>query len=216
MRLSIFAIQTWALKTAAATDVSQTPSRRAGGRHPSPDHRGDRQTARHDRTGAHDDQSDRRRSRRAARDRLPALHGPRVPVPGLFGALGEPESSARPGRLGPIADPDERLRHALTELYSWYEWAEPMLTNVGSRHGARTRPAPRPRQPFAIASRLLQAAAHEGPHARVRLAAPSATRLISAPGTHSSGGAACPAGRSIGHGPLWFRDRRNGSRGEAP
>ena len=29
-----------------------------------------------------------------------------------------------------IADPDSRLRHALTELYTWYVWAEPMLTNV--------------------------------------------------------------------------------------
>lgn len=29
-----------------------------------------------------------------------------------------------------IADPDGRLRHALTELYRWYAWAEPMLTNV--------------------------------------------------------------------------------------
>lgn len=35
-----------------------------------------------------------------------------------------------PAGWGRIADPDERLRHALTELYSWYEWAEPMLTNV--------------------------------------------------------------------------------------
>ena len=31
---------------------------------------------------------------------------------------------------GASADPGERLRHALTELYAWYEWAEPMLTNV--------------------------------------------------------------------------------------
>jgi AcrR family transcriptional regulator len=29
-----------------------------------------------------------------------------------------------------IGDPDARLLHALTELYTWYEWAEPMLTNV--------------------------------------------------------------------------------------
>jgi AcrR family transcriptional regulator len=29
-----------------------------------------------------------------------------------------------------VADPDERLRHALAELYTWYDWAEPMLTNV--------------------------------------------------------------------------------------
>lgn len=29
-----------------------------------------------------------------------------------------------------IADPDDRLKQALSELYAWYEWAEPMLTNV--------------------------------------------------------------------------------------
>jgi AcrR family transcriptional regulator len=28
------------------------------------------------------------------------------------------------------ADPDARLRRALTELYEWYAWAEPMLTNT--------------------------------------------------------------------------------------
>jgi AcrR family transcriptional regulator len=29
-----------------------------------------------------------------------------------------------------IDDPDERLRQALTELYEWYVWAEPMLSNI--------------------------------------------------------------------------------------
>lgn len=29
-----------------------------------------------------------------------------------------------------ISDPYERLRQALAELYTWYAWAEPMLTNV--------------------------------------------------------------------------------------
>ncbi|MGI8428996.1 MAG: TetR/AcrR family transcriptional regulator [Solirubrobacteraceae bacterium] len=29
-----------------------------------------------------------------------------------------------------IDDPDQRLRHALTELYDWFAWGEPMLTNV--------------------------------------------------------------------------------------
>jgi AcrR family transcriptional regulator len=29
-----------------------------------------------------------------------------------------------------IADPDIRLRQGLRELYAWYGWAEPMLTNV--------------------------------------------------------------------------------------
>jgi AcrR family transcriptional regulator len=35
-----------------------------------------------------------------------------------------------PATWARIADPDTRLRHALTELYGWYDWAEPMLTNV--------------------------------------------------------------------------------------
>jgi AcrR family transcriptional regulator len=29
-----------------------------------------------------------------------------------------------------VDDPGERLRTALAEVYAWYEWAEPMLTNV--------------------------------------------------------------------------------------
>ncbi len=29
-----------------------------------------------------------------------------------------------------ITDPDVRLRQGLSELYAWYGWAEPMLTNV--------------------------------------------------------------------------------------
>ena len=35
-----------------------------------------------------------------------------------------------PSAWAQIADPDERLRHALAEMYRWYEWAEPMLVNV--------------------------------------------------------------------------------------
>jgi AcrR family transcriptional regulator len=35
-----------------------------------------------------------------------------------------------PSAWSQIADPDRRLREALTELYTWYVWAEPMLTNV--------------------------------------------------------------------------------------
>lgn len=29
-----------------------------------------------------------------------------------------------------VSDPDVRLRQALSELYAWYAWAEPMLSNV--------------------------------------------------------------------------------------
>jgi AcrR family transcriptional regulator len=35
-----------------------------------------------------------------------------------------------PAAWARIADPDERLRRALTELYAWYVWGEPMLANV--------------------------------------------------------------------------------------
>jgi AcrR family transcriptional regulator len=35
-----------------------------------------------------------------------------------------------PSAWAQIADPDERLRQALAEMYRWYEWAEPMLVNV--------------------------------------------------------------------------------------
>lgn len=35
-----------------------------------------------------------------------------------------------PAEYNRIPDPDARLRQALTELYTWYVWAEPMLTNV--------------------------------------------------------------------------------------
>ena len=35
-----------------------------------------------------------------------------------------------PSAWARIADPDDRLRNALAEMYRWYEWAEPMLVNV--------------------------------------------------------------------------------------
>lgn len=35
-----------------------------------------------------------------------------------------------PGAWSGIADPAERLRAALAELYEWYGWAEPMLVNT--------------------------------------------------------------------------------------
>ena len=38
--------------------------------------------------------------------------------------------SPDPGPWAEIPDPDERLRLGLTELYGWYEWAEPMLSNT--------------------------------------------------------------------------------------
>lgn len=35
-----------------------------------------------------------------------------------------------PEHWSQVRDPDERLRHALGELYAWYAWAEPMLTHT--------------------------------------------------------------------------------------
>jgi AcrR family transcriptional regulator len=35
-----------------------------------------------------------------------------------------------PDAWNQITDPDTRLRHGLSELYTWYAWAEPMLSNV--------------------------------------------------------------------------------------
>ena len=35
-----------------------------------------------------------------------------------------------PAAWAAIAGPQERLQRALAQLYAWYDWAEPMLTNV--------------------------------------------------------------------------------------
>ena len=53
-----------------------------------------------------------------------------------WGSLNPPPDPAAWER---IADPGERLRRGLTELYRWYVWAEPMLTNV--RRDAQSVPA---------------------------------------------------------------------------
>ncbi|HWX75201.1 MAG TPA: helix-turn-helix domain-containing protein [Solirubrobacteraceae bacterium] len=47
-----------------------------------------------------------------------------------------------------IVDPDERLRRALSELYEWYVWAEPMLTNV-ARDAPRVPASARASENFA-------------------------------------------------------------------
>lgn len=46
-----------------------------------------------------------------------------------------------------ISNPDDRLREALTELYAWYDWAEPMLSNV-FRDGPLTPAMAQPQQAF--------------------------------------------------------------------
>jgi AcrR family transcriptional regulator len=52
----------------------------------------------------------------------------------LFGACSAHWASLNPApdpaAWSQITDPDARLRHGLSELYAWYGWAEPMLTNV--------------------------------------------------------------------------------------
>ena len=72
-----------------------------------------------------------------------------------------------PATWSGIGDPDKRLRHALAELYGWYVWAEPMLTNV-------TRDAPLvpaiagPRERFQRQFASLHAALMLGRRARGR------------------------------------------------
>ena len=72
-----------------------------------------------------------------------------------------------PGAWSEIADPGERLRSALGELYQWYGWAEPMLSNV-------TRDAPlvpameRPVQVFLALLAEMQATLMSGRRERGR------------------------------------------------
>jgi AcrR family transcriptional regulator len=66
-----------------------------------------------------------------------------------------------------IANPEARLRHALRELYGWYVWAEPMLTNV--RRDASLVPAcARAGESFRGHFEALHAALMQGRNARGR------------------------------------------------
>jgi AcrR family transcriptional regulator len=79
-----------------------------------------------------------------------------------------------PATWDQITGPDERLRRALTELYDWYEWAEPMLVNV--RRDAPLVPAmagpsaATQRRFEALHSALMSGRRNQG-RARVRVAA---------------------------------------------
>jgi AcrR family transcriptional regulator len=68
-----------------------------------------------------------------------------------------------------IADPDERLRRALTELYAWYVWAEPMLANVTRDAAAVVREASQHRH-AAIQAALVRGRRSRG-RSRARVAA---------------------------------------------
>ena len=71
-----------------------------------------------------------------------------------------------------ITPPDDRLRHALDELYAWYEQTEAMLFNV-IRDAAHTPAAPRERfrAYFARARSILMVGRRERGRTRARVAA---------------------------------------------
>jgi AcrR family transcriptional regulator len=73
-----------------------------------------------------------------------------------------------------IADPRVRLRHALTELYTWYVWAEPMLINVlrdGPLVPASARAGERFQEHFQALHAALMAGQRTRGRPRIRTAA---------------------------------------------
>jgi AcrR family transcriptional regulator len=89
----------------------------------------------------------------------------------LWASLNPPPSHATWSR---IADPDRRLRYALEELFEWYDWAEPMLTNV-SRDAALVPASARAnenfQQHFASLHTALMLGRRSRGRSRVRVAA---------------------------------------------
>lgn len=75
-----------------------------------------------------------------------------------------------------IADPDERLRWALSELYDWYAWAEPMLTNV-YRDAPLVPAIARAGQAFQLRFDALHAALMDGRRTRGRSRARAAAAI---------------------------------------
>lgn len=89
----------------------------------------------------------------------------------LWASLNPPPSASTWSR---IADPDQRLRHALEELFEWYDWAEPMLTNVSrdaSLVPASARASENFQQHFASLQTALMLGRQSRGRSRVRVAA---------------------------------------------
>lgn len=89
----------------------------------------------------------------------------------LFGACSQYWLSLNPppepAAWSVIADPAERLRIALDELYRWYGWAEPMMVNV-TRDAALVPSMERPVQAFRALLEEMQATLMGGRQERGR------------------------------------------------
>lgn len=73
-----------------------------------------------------------------------------------------------------VAEPDMRLRQGLSELYAWYGWAEPMLTNVfrdASSVPAMSEPVQEFQRHFEALHQALMFRRRISGRARVRVAA---------------------------------------------
>jgi AcrR family transcriptional regulator len=95
---------------------------------------------------------------------FPELEGLFMACSALWASRNPPPD---PASWAAVADPDERLRHALGELYDWYHWAEPMITNV-SRDGPLVPASARASAMFAEHFAALHAALMDGRHASGR------------------------------------------------
>ena len=66
-----------------------------------------------------------------------------------------------PQEWSQVKDPDIRLSQALSELYAWYDWAEPMLINV-FRDASSVPAMARPMEHFQLLSQALHQALMAG------------------------------------------------------
>jgi AcrR family transcriptional regulator len=101
----------------------------------------------------------------------------------LFGACSQHWFSLNPppdpGAWRKIADPGERLRAALGELYQWYGWAEPMLVNV-MRDDPLVPAMERPVQVFLVLLAQMQDALLRGRRERGRARRRAAAAIMHA------------------------------------